>query len=449
MSCFMPENLPYPFCPGCSHGTVLDNLGAALSKLGCDPRKVVIVTDIGCVGMADKYFATNTFHGLHGRSATYATGLKLANPELKAIVLIGDGGCGIGGHHLLNAARRNVGITVIVFNNFNFGMTGGEHSVTTPQDFFTSTTIEGNIEAPSDVCRTVAANGAPFVARATAFDADLTDLLAEAISYDGFALVDVWELCTAYFATSNKIGRKTLMETMARLGMDHGVQRRDGRTEYTKAYRGLAAADDSKAVKLSKNEGLPTLYPNNLSKRTRIVIAGSAGQKIRTAATLFASAAIMSGLNVTQRDEYPVTVMTGHSVAELVLDREKIDYVAIEVPDALVVLSEDGLKSSKKTISALGPDGVLLIDSSLPAQVTRAQVLALPFAEVSARVGRKALASVALGSLIEKTRLFPVKALLEAFSHLQKTDVASANIKGAEAGVNLIKRPPSPGSQQE
>ena len=114
--------------------------------------EVVIVTDIGCSGLADKYFRTNAFHGLHGRSVTYATGIKLANPELKVIVLMGDGGCGIGGHHLINAARRNIGVTVVVFNNFNYGMTGGEHSVTTPEGGVTSSTPFGQLEHPMDIC---------------------------------------------------------------------------------------------------------------------------------------------------------------------------------------------------------------------------------------------------------------------------------------------------------
>ena len=130
----------YPFCPGCGHGLILNQLNAALVKLGLDPTRVVIVTDIGCQGLGDQYFATNAFHGLHGRSIAYATGIKLADPDLKVIVMMGDGGTGIGGAHLLNAARRNIGLTVLVFNNFNFGMTGGEHSVTTPPGGVTATT---------------------------------------------------------------------------------------------------------------------------------------------------------------------------------------------------------------------------------------------------------------------------------------------------------------------
>src|SRR5512136_670324 len=135
--------VPYPFCPGCGHGLILDQLNAALVKLQLDPRRTVIVSDIGCVGLADPCFITNTFHGLHGRSVAYASGIKLANPELAVIVLIGDGGCGIGGTHLVNAARRNIGVTTLVFNNLNFGMTGGEHSVTTPQGSLTATTRLG------------------------------------------------------------------------------------------------------------------------------------------------------------------------------------------------------------------------------------------------------------------------------------------------------------------
>ena len=159
------NDLPYPFCPGCGHSGILDALNAALVRRGTDPAKVVIVSDIGCSGLSDQYFATSAFHGLHGRSITYATGIKLARPDLDVVVAMGDGGTGIGGAHLLNAARRNIGITVLLFNNFNFGMTGGQHSTTTPTGAFTSTTSSGNLERPLDVCATVAVNGAGYVWR--------------------------------------------------------------------------------------------------------------------------------------------------------------------------------------------------------------------------------------------------------------------------------------------
>ncbi|MEN8123386.1 MAG: thiamine pyrophosphate-dependent enzyme [Bacteroidota bacterium] len=148
--------LPYSFCYGCTHRLILDALNRALVQHQWDPAQVVIVTDIGCVGLSDQYFVTSAFHGLHGRSLTYATGIKLARPDLHVIVLIGDGGCGIGGTHLLNAARRNIGITCLVFNNLNFGMTGGEHSITSLPGLKTSTTPWGNIYyiefAPQNLC---------------------------------------------------------------------------------------------------------------------------------------------------------------------------------------------------------------------------------------------------------------------------------------------------------
>jgi len=156
---------PYPFCPGCGHGSVLDSLNEALVTMALDPAEVVIVSDIGCAGLSDQYFTTSAFHGLHGRSTTYASGIKLARPDLTVIVLMGDGGTGIGGSHLISAARRNVGVTVVVMNNFNFGMTGGQHSNTTPEGSITATTPGGNLEHPIDICATVGVNGAGYPTR--------------------------------------------------------------------------------------------------------------------------------------------------------------------------------------------------------------------------------------------------------------------------------------------
>ncbi len=145
---------PYPFCPGCGHGPILDALNAALVARDADPARVVIVSDIGCSGLSDQYFDTSAFHGLHGRSITYASGIKLARPDLDVVVVMGDGGTGIGGAHLLSAARRNIGMTVLVFNNLNFGMTGGQHSATTPEGGLTPTTpAEDSIESPRQMTR--------------------------------------------------------------------------------------------------------------------------------------------------------------------------------------------------------------------------------------------------------------------------------------------------------
>src|SRR4030042_1565271 len=181
-----------------------------------------------------------------GRSVTYATGIKLANPELKVIVLMGDGGCGIGGHHLINAARRNIGVTVIVFNNFNYGMTGGQHSVTTPPGGVTSSTPYGQLEHVMDICQTMAVNGASFVARTTAFDKKLSDLLVMAIQTEGFSLVDIWELCTAYYVPNNRFSRRQLETTLTELDLTTGVIHQSIRPEYSRAYRQVVGEESGK-----------------------------------------------------------------------------------------------------------------------------------------------------------------------------------------------------------
>ncbi len=416
--------LPYPFCPGCGHGRILDALDAALGRLGRDPRQVVIVTDIGCVGLSDQYFVTNGFHGLHGRSVTYATGIKLANPELTVVVLIGDGGCGIGGHHLIHAARRNVGVTVLVFNNFNFGMTGGEHSVLTPLGSVTATTRDGNLEFPMDVAATMAVNGAAFVARTTSFDPALTDLIYEALSTDGFSLLDIWELCTAYFVPNNHFSRKLLEQTLARSGMQAGVVARRQRPEYSRAVRqapGAVGQADSRP-----GAGIRALEPkfaSPLRRRCSVVIAGAAGQKVRSTATLLGRSAVLSGLFATQRDDYPVTIMTGHSISELVLSPEPIGYTGIPVPDVMIVLAPEGAGKVTRQLAGMGPDGRVYVEASLHARVaqaTRAQVVPLQ----GERLGRRSVALAAVAAVAEREGWVSVEALLEACELEGRAEVA-------------------------
>jgi 2-oxoglutarate/2-oxoacid ferredoxin oxidoreductase subunit beta len=324
------EMLPYPFCPGCGHGMIVDSLNAALVKLQLDPRQVVIVTDIGCAGLSDKFFDLNALHGLHGRALTYATGIKLANPDLKVIALVGDGGCGIGGNHLIHAARRNIGLTVLVFNNFNYGMTGGQQSVTTPPGAKTATTLYGNLEQPMDICSTVAVNGASYVARSTSFEKDLPELIAAAIANEGFSLVDIWELCTAYFVPNNRYNKKLLEDTMGQLGFASGVLRVRPRPEYARAYRQAVA--DQQGLEALPAQPLRPKYTHNLGTRLDCIIAGAAGQRIGSAAAAFARGAVLSGLWAAQRSDYPVTVRSGYSLAQVILDLEQAGFAGLSRP---------------------------------------------------------------------------------------------------------------------
>ena len=422
------DTLPLPFCPGCGHSTIVKSLDAALVKLQIDPHDVVIVTDIGCQGLSDKYFATNAFHGLHGRSLTYATGIKLANPDLKVIVLIGDGGCGIGGHHLINAARRNIGITVIVFNNLNFGMTGGEHSVTTPPDAVTATTPHGNLEQPIDICGTVAVNGAGLVARTTVFERSLPDQIADAIQYDGFALLDVWELCTAYFAPANQFKRETLDNTLRQLDFPTGIIRRRERPEYSRAYR--AAHQDERGQPALAPRPLETRYPHDLTARQGWVIAGAAGQKIGTAAAALCRGAILSGLWATQQNDYPVTVKSGHSVADVILSPEPVLHMGIPNPDVMIVLFPEGLNKERGRISQLSQDATLYMAAGLDPVETAAHVVTIDFSPCGQ--SKMVWAIMALAEALRRTRIYPLDGLCEALSmtgtYAQKNLLAVAAI---------------------
>jgi 2-oxoglutarate ferredoxin oxidoreductase subunit beta len=426
----------YPFCPGCGHSLILDKLNAALVKLQLDPRQVVIVTDIGCSGLSDQYFNTNAFHGLHGRSVTYATGIKLANPELKVIVIMGNGGCGIGGHHLLNAARRNVGVTVVVGNNFNYGMTGGEHSVTTPHGAKTSSTRGGNLERPMDICASVAVNGASFVARATAFDHDLPDLLARAIAHEGFSLLDIWELCTAYFVPNNDFSKAALLGTLESLHLQTGILQTTDYPEYSRAYRQTYVAQAQGGRPMSP-EPLPTLYQHRLTSPLRLVIAGAAGQKIKSTAGLLGVGAMLSGLCVTQRDDYPVTIMSGHSVAEVILSPEEIFYTGIPKPDALLLLAPEGLKVVRSQLAALTSQDTLYVHTALLPLETPARVVPLDFARAGG-VDRRSLAAAAIAAFLRHTNVYPLEALQEAIRRTQRPQIAAENLAAVEASAGLL-----------
>lgn len=423
----------YTFCPGCSHTIVLDQLNAALVKLQLDPRQVVMVTDIGCVGMSDQFFNVNAFHGLHGRAVTYATGIKLANPDLKVIALVGDGSLGIGGHHILNAARRNIGITVLVFNNFNFGMTGGQHSVATPHGARTSSTREGNLEYPLDICATVAVNGAAYIFRGTAFDKDLGERIAEAIQTPGFALLDVWELCTAYYVPNNNFSRTALMQTLQTLNFPTGVLQKMDRPEFARAYRNQISNPQSP---LSSAQPIEAKFTSTLERTTRIIIAGSAGGKVRSTASALAIGGMMSGLWATQRDDYPVSVMSGYSVSEVILSREEILYLGIEKPDIVAVLSPEGLSQVPRQLRAMDESQTVYVVPELAEHVqTRARKIVF---NLTRPISKKSLALAATAAIIRHANLYPLEAFREAISVGQRAEIAQENLRAVEASAGIL-----------
>ena len=202
-----PGVMPHMWCSGCGIGGMLGALLRAFEELGYANTDTVVVTGIGCTGKSDDYLLTNALHTTHGRALAYATGIKAFKPQLKVVVIMGDGdSVTIGGNHFIHAARRNIDLTAIVLNNLNYGMTGGQASGTTPAWSVTSTTGYGNPERDFDICALAQTAGANYVARCSPYDGwEMKEMMKQALTKKGFSLVEVISPCPTYFGRNNEM----------------------------------------------------------------------------------------------------------------------------------------------------------------------------------------------------------------------------------------------------
>jgi 2-oxoglutarate ferredoxin oxidoreductase subunit beta len=202
------KKFPHVWCPGCGNGILLGSLIRAIDKTGYEKDDIVLVSGIGCAGRLPVYVDFNTLHTTHGRALTFATGVKLANPKLQVIVIMGDGDAmAIGGNHFIHAARRNLNLTAIIVNNSIYGMTGGQYSPTTPYGALATTALYGNIEHAFSIAELAVTAGAGMVARGTVYHASLLDdLLEKAIMKRGFSVVEVISHCHTQYGRRNRLG---------------------------------------------------------------------------------------------------------------------------------------------------------------------------------------------------------------------------------------------------
>jgi 2-oxoglutarate ferredoxin oxidoreductase subunit beta len=202
------KKFPPVWCAGCGIGIVLGAIIRAIHRVGWERDSIAMVSGIGCSGRMPVYVDLNTMHTTHGRALAFATGLKLARPELHVIVVMGDGDAlAIGGNHFIHAARRNIGLTAIIINNSTYGMTGGQSSPTTPEQAIATTAPYGHIEPPFPIHALAEAAGAAFVACSTVYHARELDRFIEmAMLKNGFALVEAVSYCQTTFGRLNKLG---------------------------------------------------------------------------------------------------------------------------------------------------------------------------------------------------------------------------------------------------
>jgi 2-oxoglutarate ferredoxin oxidoreductase subunit beta len=203
---FRADRLPHIYCAGCGNGTVINCTLSAVDQMGWRKEETVFVSGIGCSSRAPGYIVTDSLHTTHGRAIAFATGIKMANPDLRVIVFTGDGDlAAIGGNHFIHACRRNIDLTVVCMNNMIYGMTGGQGSPTTPQGALSTTTPYGSAEAAFDLCGLAAAAGANYVARYTSFHVrELTSAIRAGLENPGFSFIEALVQCPTNYGRRNK-----------------------------------------------------------------------------------------------------------------------------------------------------------------------------------------------------------------------------------------------------
>jgi 2-oxoglutarate/2-oxoacid ferredoxin oxidoreductase subunit beta len=264
------KKFPTIWCSGCGIGIVMGALIRAIDHLGLDNDDVALVAGIGCTARMPIYLDFNTLHTTHGRALAFATGLKIARPDMKVIAIMGDGDAlAIGGNHFIHAARRNIGITAIIVNNAIYGMTGGQYSPTTPINGRATTAPYGNIEPPLPICDLAMAAGASYVARSTVYHAlELDKFISEAIAKDGFSVVEAVSYCHTTYGRLNKLGTAA---DMLRALKDTSISQ--------SAYRNLSPEGQAANTKIVRGNFINVDRPQYTASYSNLITRVQGGEK--------------------------------------------------------------------------------------------------------------------------------------------------------------------------
>jgi len=398
MHSYLNRDRPPVYCPGCTHENITAALDTAMASLDLPADKTVMVTDIGCSGLFDTFFKVHALHGIHGRALTYAAGLKMADPALHVIVTMGDGGLGIGAAHVLAACRRNLDLTLIILNNFNFGMTGGQYSATTPTDAVVGSEFLNQAEMPVDICGIAEKAGATYVARCSGLDAQLPEIIANGIIHKGFSVVETLGMCTGRYTRNNRLTPKILAQMVGDMPAYAGIVQNNLRPEYGQRYRELSSQKNIFPAPVEVHRTIDL----SAYQHQEVAILGSAGMRIVTAGDLVCHAGLAAGMNVSMKNDYNITVLRGQSVSEILVSPGKIGYTGITSPTVVLALSQEGVERRRKVFATLKPEAFVVKERSIQIPETPADVVEYDFAELKIVRQDWALAALAVLAGYEK-----------------------------------------------
>jgi pyruvate/2-oxoacid:ferredoxin oxidoreductase beta subunit/Pyruvate/2-oxoacid:ferredoxin oxidoreductase gamma subunit len=414
---------PPVLCPGCAHDRITHHLDQALQNMGLAGNQIVLVSDIGCSGLFDTFFNTHAMHGLHGRALTYAAGLKMAQPKLNVVVTMGDGGQGIGGAHLLAACRRNLNLTLLILNNFNFGMTGGQYSATTPPEARLGSSFLSALERPLDIGEVARCAGAPYVRRCSGYQKELPLLIQEAIEYEGFAVMDIWGICPGRYTKKNKLTPKMIDEILAKQPPLDGIMPENVRPEYGQHYRRLAAEQN----KIPEPAIIDSQFKPPQTGRQEVILLGSAGQRVITAGELLCLAGLTAGMRTTQKNEYNITVLRGPSISELILSPQQIDFTGIEKPNVVVALDQEGVDRRRDVFGRLTAESLVIQVGGTSLPDSKARIHQIDLKDQGVKPSDWALASLVV---LAKLKRIITRQMLEAALKVRfKGKVLEASLK--------------------
>jgi len=404
-----------PFCQGCGHGIIVRSIAKAMEELGYTKHDTIIVSDIGCSGLVDPLFDTHSIHGLHGRAPALGVGVSLGldNTDKKVIIIQGDGGVTIGLQHVLEAARRNIDVTLVVMNNLLYGMTGGQISGLSTQKFKEQKNFEVDVP-PFDIVKLAHASGAAFSARATSIKT-YTDVLKEGIEVNGFSIIEFSSLCTSY--AFKKLDELQEVFEEAEVFKNERIP--------------VRAHEEDKKSLLDRLQRIDSKFDSKIESGIGVVLAGSAGGGVQSAAKLLATAGMFSGLHATMKGEYPVTVGTGFSIAEVILSNDPVQYTGLEDPEVVIIVSDDGWNKVKGKIT---DNSLVIIDSSLKNDETDSLKNKVIYGDFNRKAGKRGAALAALAYWISDTKTMDIESLKESVSSHKYSSVL---LKAIEAGIEI------------